>query len=281
MTFTFRFLPALAILAPLAMPAAAADLNQIIPALAEETYTPVEIGNGWYIRGDISYDMATSMSGTYRTYGPPLNPVYSDSDYDNFDLASTGDASIGMGYQFNSWMRADLTAGYWRRGVVGTDTDPAPCDPTNVLAVSCRSDDTTSVRAWEMMANGYADLGTYVGLTPYLGAGAGFAKVSYAQLRNRSFCVDAAGADIGGCGYSALHNGADSWRFTWALMAGVSYDLSRNTKLDFGYRYSRTSAGDMFNWDAGSAALGATGMQGKDGGFSQHQFKAGIRYALW
>ena len=281
MPFKSRLLTSMAILASLSVPALSADLDTLIPAQAEDGYVPVEIGSGWYIRGDVSYDLASSMSGTYRTYGAAPSPVYSTNDYDNFDLGAGGDFDAGFGYQFNNWLRADTTLGYWARGVNGTDTTPAPCDPTNALAVGCRSEDTTKMSAWELMANAYVDLGTFIGVTPYLGAGAGLAKVKYSDLSNISFCTDAAGADITGCGYIASHPGADSWRFTWALMAGASVDVSKNTKLDFGYRYARLSGGDMFNWDNATALTGATGIQGKDSGFSQHQFKVGVRYEIW
>jgi opacity protein-like surface antigen len=281
MTSEIKHLLALALLASLSGPVLAADLGQIIPAPAEEEYVPVEVGSGWYIRGDLSYDLATSTSGSYRTYGPVGAPVYSTNAYDNFDLAETADISIGAGYQFNSWLRADATLGYWGRDVDGTDTAPTACLPGFALAVGCRSEDSTQVHVWELMANAYADLGTFAGVTPYLGAGAGFAKVDYDNLSNTAFCTDATGADVAGCGYTDTHEGLDSWRFSWALMAGASYDLTQNTKLDLGYRYSQISGGDMFGWDSGTAAIGATGIQGSDDGFSQHQIKAGIRYSLW
>ncbi len=62
--------------------ALAADLDNIINAPQEDPYVPVEIGTGWYIRGDISYDLATSTAGSYRTYD---GTAYSNNTYDNFD----------------------------------------------------------------------------------------------------------------------------------------------------------------------------------------------------
>jgi opacity protein-like surface antigen len=72
-----------------------------------------------------------------------------------------------------------------------------------------------------------------------------------------------------------------STRVTFALMAGTSYDLTKNLKLDVGYRYSRIKGGDMFGFDSGTAALGATGVQGSHGDLSTHQVKAGLRYEIW
>lgn len=284
MKSSFRFLPALAVLAALGAPAFAADLDQIIPAPVEDGYVPVEIGSGWYIRGDISYDLSTDTTGSYQTYD---GVAFSTNPYDNFELGTAFDVSAGVGYQFNSWLRADATLGYWGRSVNGADTSPAPCttfvtgiDPT---AINCRSVDSTKIAAWESMANVYADLGTYVGVTPYIGAGAGFTHISYSDLTNTAYCTNAAGADVpvGGssCPITSFHGGAKSWRFTWALAAGASYDLTKNTKIDLGYRYSRVAGGDMFNWPIGT--IGASGVQGQDDGFDQHTFKAGLRYAIW
>lgn len=285
---TFKILTSMAFAALMGGSTLAADLDQIINAPQDDPYVPVEIGTGWYIRGDISYDMQTSTSGSYRTYGevsagPPPTYAYGAADYDNFEYEAGNDWSVGMGYQFNSYLRGDLTAGYWKRSVYGTDNDPVSCvDPLLFpTAVGCRSVDTNTVTGWELMANAYADLGTYVGITPYLGAGLGMTRVSYSDLSNVAECYDATGAAIGGCGYSAIHPGEDSYRFTWALMAGASYDLSRNLKFDLGYRFAHVAGGNMFGFDAATAALGATGVQGREDGFSTHQIKAGVRYSIW
>ena len=64
-------------------------------------------------------------------------------------------------------------------------------------------------------------------------------------------------------------------------MAGLSYDVSKNTKLDFGYKYRRISGGNMFAFDTATATAGATGVQGRDGGFSQHEVRFGLRYEIW
>ena len=285
---TSRLIASLTFAALMSGSALDADLDNIINAPQEDPYVPVEIGTGWYIRGDISYDMATSTSGSYRTYGvasagPPVTYAYGSADYDNFEYRSGTDWSIGAGYQFNSFLRGDVTVGSWRRGVYGTDNDTAPCSDPLLFptAVGCRSVDTTTVTAWETMANVYADLGTYVGITPYLGGGLGVTNLKYSDLSNVAECYDATSAAIAGCGYSATHTGESSWRFTWALMAGASYDISKNLKFDLGYRYAHVSGGAMFGFDAATAALGATGTQGSDDGFSTHQIKAGVRYAIW
>jgi opacity protein-like surface antigen len=288
------FLSALSFGSLISGAALAADLDTIIPAMQEDPYVPVEVGSGWYIRGDISYDMATSAAGNYRTYGllaplPALPQyVYSDNAYDKFKYNRTTNISVGVGYQFNSFLRGDATIGSWSRLVDGRDTTAVPC-VTSVAAVAagvtgCRSEDHTKVTAYEMMANVYTDMGTFVGITPYLGAGVGVTHLKYGTLTNTAYCTGAAGdiSSVAGCPPTASsHEGLSSYRMTYALMAGASYDISHNTKFDLGYRYSRVAGGNMFGFDAGSRALGATGVQGKDKGFSIHEIKAGIRYQIW
>ena len=88
--------------------------------------------------------------------------------------------------------------------------------------------------AWLLLANAYADLGTYYGFTPYVGAGIGGAHVKWDDLHNTIGPV------------TTVHEGAENWRFAWALMAGTAYCLTDNLKLDVGYRFSHINGGRMF-----------------------------------
>ena len=64
-------------------------------------------------------------------------------------------------------------------------------------------------------------------------------------------------------------------------MAGLAYDVSTNLKVDLGYRYRRIEGGPMFAFDPASIAAGASGTQADDPGFSSHEVRVGLRYALW
>ncbi len=92
---------------------------------------------------------------------------------------------------------------------------------------------------------------------PYLGAGAGITKVKWGSLSNDPRCVDGGSPCAGFEPDTVSHPGEDSWRFTYALMAGVSYDRTLRLKLDVGYRYQKTASGAMFGYDADTAAAGA------------------------
>ena len=54
-------------------------------------------------------------------------------------------------------------------------------------------------------------------------------------------------------------------------MAGASYCLTNNLKLDVGYRYSRIGQGRMFHY-------ANNGGPGFDRGFHIHEGRAGLRY---
>ena len=86
----------------------------------------------------------------------------------NFDL--------GVGYQFNNWFRVDVT-GEYRGGshfqslyVLNESANIGTGNPTQI-ADFYRGD----ISSWVGLFNGYVDLGTWYGITPYVGAGVGLA----------------------------------------------------------------------------------------------------------
>jgi opacity protein-like surface antigen len=268
--------------------ASAADYEPPVfeaPALEEE-YVPVEVGNGWYLRGDVGYVFETRFDEPdYRTFDIGTATYASDS-FDTARLEHDFTFGVGFGYRFTDYMRADVTWDMFKGKFDGTTSSPAPCDAgVEDPDTSCRSVDSSSMYGSAFMANAYFDLGTYKGFTPYIGAGAGMARVKWDRLTNQIYCVDGpvlpGDACVGNPYAAATHAAAASWRFTYSFMAGLAYDVSKNMKLDVGYRYRHVDGGDMFGWDAASAAGGATGIQGTEDGMDMHEVKVGLRYELW
>ena len=118
--------------------------------------------------------------------------------------------------------------------------------------VDCTSSDRSSLTAYTLLANAYVDLGTYGYVTPYVGAGIGGSYVKWKNLRNVA-CAD----DGSFCDDQVTHGGKGNWRFTYALMAGASIDVTCNVKADVGYRYLHIDGGNMFGY-AEMAARAAT-----------------------
>jgi len=274
-------LPAIVLASPMtALPAAAADYEPPV-VVDQPEEVPVEVGSGWYLRGDIGYNAAVDADDPfdYRTFDP-ITATYSDNTFATADLDNQFTWTVGAGYSFTDWLRADVTFDYFTLGFDGTTVSALPCTTGLAYAgTTCRSTDSADGYALSFLANGYVDLGTYVGLTPYVGAGLGYTYVNWDTLSDSTFCVGGTCPAIPFA--QTTHGGDDSWRFTYALMAGVAYDIDQDLKLDVGYRYRHIEGGDMFEFDPGTMLTGASGVQGKDPGFSSHEVRVGLRYALW
>lgn len=284
MSHRIRILTSTALFALAALPAFAADYDSPLYerlVYDEAAEVPVEVGTGWYLRGDIGYAFSTRPAGTfsYRTFDPGTQ-TYGNANFATQALKGDLNFGVGFGYRFNDWMRADLTAERFQMRFNGTTTDAAPCTGQPV-DTTCRTEDAASLNGTALMANAYVDLGTFAGFTPYIGGGAGFTIAGWNALNSTQHCVPGPGA----CGapLPALEPsaGISSWRFTYAAMAGVAYDVSDNLKIDLGYKYRKVAGGDMFGFRQSESNNGATGPKGRDPGFGQHEIRVGLRYALW
>lgn len=251
---------AAALIATAGMPAYAADLIEppVVEA-APPAYEPAPEFGGWYIRGDLDYHWSSLRGSEYITYGVDGfgNPAPGTSSFDSASLDGAMSLGAGVGYQINRYLRADLTADYWFSSDFRGSTSGV-CG-----GLPCVSSDESSYSTWLLLANAYADLGTYHGFTPYVGAGIGGAYVQWDDLHNT---ID---------GDTTTHDGSSNWRFAWALMAGTSYCLTDKLKLDVGYRYTRVNGGRMFEL---APTTGPGAGPGFDDGFNVHEARAGLRY---
>jgi opacity protein-like surface antigen len=237
----------------IAGPALAADY---IPPVVEEApppvVAPVEVG-GWYIRGDIDYHWSDFRGGDYIRYGSPGDPGHFDSG----DLKGAFSLGAGVGYQINDHFRTDLTADWFSKSDFEGHTT-GTCVSTGL---TCTSDDSSAYTALLLLANAYVDIGTWYGVTPYVGAGICGAYLKWDTLHN---------SDDDGDFY---HEGGEGWRFAYALMAGASYCMTDRLKLDVGYRFSHINGGRMFDYSDGVGP-------GDDDGIDTHEVRAGLRYAF-
>lgn len=237
--------------------ALAADLAPVEPVPEMPPEVTVTETTGWYLRGDVGYGF-TDLRGARYFQGSNDNEV----DFTSADLRDSFTVGGGVGYQVNNYLRTDLTLDYLTKADFhGSTTGEcgSPLEP-------CTSSDRSSLSAWNLMANVYVDLGTYGIFTPYAGAGIGGSYVKWNNLRNVA-CQD----DGGGCDDEVTHNGKGNWRFSYALMAGTSIDVSCNVKADLGYRFLHVNGGSMFGY-------AENGGPGRDKGFNVHEVRAGARY---
>lgn len=238
-----------------------ADLYQ--PEQAPPPEVAVSQSSGWYLRGDVGYAF-TNLRGANYFQGSNSNMA----DFNSAKLDNSWTIGGGVGYQINDYLRTDATLDYlFKSDFKGsTKGDCGACGP-NFSAVPATSRDISSMTAYSLLANAYVDIGHYGAFTPYVGAGIGGTYVKWDKLNNTS-CSD---ADSSSCDGSVDHNGRGSWRFTYALMAGTSIDLTCNLKADVGYRFRHIEGGDMFGYSE-------NGGPGYDKGVNLHEARVGARY---
>ena len=258
--------------------AQAADILEPIPVVE-----PAPDFSGWYIRADVGYVFKSKTDGNWDFWNqfPGVEGIDDTYRYDELRLDSTASFGGGVGYRFSDMFRADATLDYFRPDVSGKTACPymIKIDAAHGLRHQdeCYYDEGSKADVWTAMANAYVDLPYFGPITPYFGAGIGFANVSYGDMKNE-VCSNVCGDPKN---YVGVHQGEDSWRFATALMAGASIDLTHSLALDVGYRYTRIYDGDAFEFDANDKLAGASGIQGKDNGFDLHTVRAGLRYSFF
>ena len=264
----------LAGLCALAEPAAAADFGQPFSGLASPLAGDdrVQFASNWYVRGDLAYAQETFPNIAPFTFGSSPS------------VLNTYSAGAGMGYKVNNWFRTDLildyrsmihAAGIGAPMTCGVSTTDIFGNPISVTE-TCIAHSDTALHRWDLLANGYLDLGTWDGFTPYLGAGAGVSWGRTKQSVNFTFgnglpCQ--ANCAIGG-GFFADFDRSQSnitYRFAWALMAGVAIAMTDHTQLDVGYRY--VDLGSI----TGLSSVTGTAVTQK---VRANEVRAGVRYMI-
>ncbi|MBO6903271.1 MAG: porin family protein [Rhizobiaceae bacterium] len=242
---------------------------------------PVEVGSGWYLRGSVGYAFATSADGAfnYRVFNAGAG-TYGSATFTTASVSGGISYGIGFGYAFTDLIRADLTAERFNIRFNGTRTFATPCAGFPA-GTTCASNDSATLNGTSVMANGYVDLGTFAGFTPYVGAGAGVTHVTWTDLSSTYACVSGGVACPATATTPTTASGQTSWRFSYAAMAGMAYDINDNLKVRLGYKYRKITGGPMSGFTAADRALGASGTQTNDPGFTQHEVKLGLRYEIW
>ncbi len=242
---------------------------------------PVEQFGGWYLRGDISVDWVDDFDTTFV-----------GNSFIQSELDQGYNIGIGIGYQIDEFFRADITLERFASDFDGTTAGSCAFDGFGSAIVgSCRSVESADFTAWSAMANVYIDIGHFSGFTPYAGAGIGASYVSWDSYRSIDTCTRSSVAtsscySAGSAAYVApgaggatstrttSYEGDDSWKFSYALMAGFSYDLTENLKLDAGYKYTNIASGPIINDIGGGASVDHDDL-------GIHAFRVGLRYQIW
>jgi len=345
---------ALSAIGLLPLPALAADYDPPIYVDQAPEYQPVEVGSGWYLRGDVGY----AFQRSYKDEALAVDDTLFDNDLVGLGWVGPLDAfsasqkqgtitgSIGAGYHFNDWLRADvnigilqndsysgtghLQSGYLDSGLLVNALNPAVTAMPDFGCLGSRTVTTTKTTvdsdgnavpaqsgttaktdtdwrrdcivnasaknsAWNGLANGYVDLGTYAGFTPYVGAGIGLLRtktsISVGATCENSSVTNTSNANNGDgtstttdqtvdftCraptdGSTVASYSKTNYDLMYGLSAGVSYQISKNASLDLGYQY--ISAPDVKYYTISDSGVRAAK------GYDMQQIKIGLRYDLW
>jgi len=345
-------------LAPLT-PALAADYEPPIYVDQAPEYVPVEIGSGWYLRGDVAYTFKRSYKNSSFSLDDTLfdNNLIGLGWVGPFDIFSYSEkespvsGSVGFGYHFNDFLRADvnvgllandrysgsahLVAGYLTPpslvdslnpdvtrfpdfGCLGSrtvttsrvtttldaDGNPVKSEPVTTIdndtdwRRDCMVEASARNSAWNGMLNGYIDLGTFAGITPYVGAGIG-ALMTRTKVSASARCDNSSVSNTRNVGDPSSDTGMVTTQTTttfncrggdnqtvevgslshtdfhllYGLSAGLSYQISQNTSLDVGYQYLNAPGIKYY-------AVSDDGVVQRKG-MDAHQVKVGLRYDLW
>jgi opacity protein-like surface antigen len=217
----------------------------------------IEEFGGWYIRGDIGMTNQAVGSLDNALFATATGLRIIDTNFESGMLFG-----LGVGYKWNSWLRFDVTGEYrGETGFHGLDvyTDGGP-----------RFNNYTAKKSeWLYLANIYADLGTWSGVTPFVGAGIGVARIGIHSFR-----------DMGTDGTNVTLGYAESdykWNIAYALHAGLAYEVTKNFTVELAYRYvylGTGQSGDIIAYDGTNAIRNPMIFRDID----SHDLKLGVRY---
>lgn len=167
---------------------------------------------------------------------------------------------VGIGYQHSERFRFDLTGEY------RSESDFRGID--QAVDFGYFNEHTGNKSEWLFLANAFWDVTTIRGITPYVGAGVGFAAVTLSNFWDVN--------TVNGALHFAEEN--TEWNLAWALHAGMAYNISDALTLDVSYRYVSLGDGTTDSYQPfnapGTTSLSPTTLEDLD----SHDVMVGLRW---
>jgi opacity protein-like surface antigen len=246
----------------------------------------------WYLRADIGmglqHDLSISENGLLYGDTAPSEaaaPFGMSSSWFNDDFDTFFVGGVGIGMYLTPRLRGDIT-------VDARTATSADADAVNTFAQfsgGVATGDTvrqtiredTDVRNTVALANLYFDLSQRgSGVTPYIGAGVGFAVRSIDRDHLTTEIIEDGGGVVQGPGNTYAGTGkAHQVAPAAALMAGLAYSVSPGTVIDLSYRFTWIGSVDMST----RISNGIDTYQSRltIGDSFDHQIRAGLRWNVW
>jgi opacity protein-like surface antigen len=238
--------------------AAAATVAIAAPAAAKDGSPYVGI------EGGILFPQKQTVFGSVDFTDPTLTDI-SRTDVASVRYKKGYDLDLIGGYDFGMF-RLEGELGYKRAKAKSLNVSDAFITGLNAGAGTAFTTDTNfniddKASVFSAMVNGLVDFGGNGGVGGYLGAGAGYAKVT--------------------------QFGSSNGKFAWQLLAGVYTPISDNLDIGLKYRYFRagkSSGSDAFPFTAGTGTCGTATCSGgtaffdTDSRFTSHSLLASLVY---
>lgn len=220
----------------------------------------VEFAGNWYLRGQVG----VGMMGDYKL---SASPVPTGGAFVAQSISDAFFVGAGVGYEWNNWLRFDVTAEYRSRtrltalgalGGFGGGAGPVFVDNYEGY-----------MKSYVFLANAYVDLGTWDCFTPFVGVGVGAAYNMMTGWQDVTPLAPGGGSSSFGVGRNT-----SQWNMAWALYAGVTYNVTKTFKVDLSYRYLNLgSASEIIDCDGG---CGGTTLNFKN--LYSHDFMLAFRW---
>jgi opacity protein-like surface antigen len=224
-----RILALAAAAAMLSTAAVAADFPPPLPPALPVQPAPV-VETGWYLRGAIGLANQNLDKLTQRLDSTVLTQEQVGMGFDSSPFFL-----VGAGYEWNSWLRFDVTGEYRAKANFHGSDNVTFFDGAGTAVLA----DNYSASKSEILvlANAYLDLGTWYCVTPFIGAGVGMARVQIDSFRDDGVGFFSPQHGGGAINSVAFADSNATWNFAWALHAGVAYTVTPNFKVDLAYRF--------------------------------------------
>jgi opacity protein-like surface antigen len=208
-------------------------------------------------------------------------PADAFNSFYNTSLSASALFDVGVGYQINNWLRFDVTGEY--RGGSHFQT----LEQVGIPSTASQFGDfyRGDVSSFIGLLNGYVDIGTWYGVTPFVGAGVGFANNTLSGVTDQGFACQFGCSPAGG-----YLSDQSKTSLAWALMAGLDFNVTQNLKLELGYRfldYGKLQSGISHCFNGTGAGGGFSSAQCSGGGYSlatrdlmSQDFRLGLRWAF-
>jgi opacity protein-like surface antigen len=248
----------------------------------------------WYLRADLGVGFANAdPSENGIMYGRDLylyqdksHPFGTPASWSNDDAEAVLNYGAGVGYYWSPRFRTDITLeGRSERKLEIRGSYAYQRENYNQAeqkweyinsATAGETNDSANLNSGLFLFNAYFDLTNSGPLTPYIGAGVGFAmnklERSFSNVEQR--CSIVAPLVCTAPNETRVRDSSYDVTFAAAVMAGLSYSITPVTMLDLNYRYLYIGSSDI--------NLNINGVKSNfsTGDTHEHQVRLGLRWNI-